>query len=312
MVIEHDICISNLSVSFPVSSGLVNALKETNLVIKHNHITGLIGESGCGKSVLGLSIMRLLPGNAQTDGCVTIAGSDIFQFTAEQLRYWRAQTFGIIPQNPEAAFNPIRKIRKQVTEALWNLNLCEAEIVKKLKILFDDLGLVDFKRIWNAYPFQLSGGMQQKILCALTLAGHQSWIIADEPNKGLDYSSLSSLKENLLFIKNKNNRGMLVITHDIDLANEICDKIVVMYAGEIVETGSTVISKPLHPYTKAFINAMPQRGFQHIPGNSPNPLKPVVGCSFAPRCSQSMPRCFLEKPGLYKVESSNVRCFLYD
>ena len=309
---NKDIYISNLAVSFPVSSGLVRALKKTSIAIKKNAITGLIGESGCGKSVLGMAIMNLLPSNAKISGEVSINSKNIFNLPVSESRYWRAKTFAIIPQNPEAAFNPVRKINVQVIEALWSLQLSQGEITQKMQKIFIDFGLNDFERIWHSYPFQLSGGMQQKILCSISIAGQNDWIVADEPTKGLDHSSLAALKENLLFTKNKNNSGMLVITHDVNLASSLCDTIVVMYAGEIVEIGSNVVQNPQHPYTKAFIEALPENGFKYIPGTTPDALSLNEGCAFAPRCSQYTDRCCKENPPFYDAQISSVRCFLYD
>ncbi|MEM5817505.1 MAG: oligopeptide/dipeptide ABC transporter ATP-binding protein, partial [Desulfitobacterium hafniense] len=172
-------------------------------------------------------------------------------------------------------------------------------------------GFADPKRIMAAYPFELSGGMQQRVLCALGISCTPRWVLADEPTKGLDLALREQVYENLLKVKEQGVEGMLIITHDLVLAETLCDGVAVMYSGEIVEWGQNSLREPLHPYTQAFLESLPGKGMKPLPGAPPAPWDHPPGCKFAPRCAQCTARCTTERPGVYVREGKMVRCFLY-
>ena len=162
-----------------------------------------------------------------------------------------------------------------------------------------------------AYPHELSGGMLQRVLCAMAVSSKPEWILADEPTKGLDEQVGAVVRKNLLTIKQDLHLSMLIITHDIALAQEVCDDVLVMYAGQVLEHNADIWHKPLHPYTKGFLQALPKNGLQVIPGKAPVPGESFTGCKFATRCPYCKTRCKKEVPAMQQVGNAEVRCFLY-
>lgn len=306
-----DIILKDVSVYFQVSTGFVRAVDQVSAAFPHGQITGLIGESGCGKSVLGLAVLGLLPPYAQISGDVFYRGINLAQASVKELRALRGRELSLIPQNPGDSLNPVRRIGAQLDEALrlveGNRNIRR----QKAESLLRSFGFEDPRRIMNAYPFELSGGMQQRVLCALGISCTPCWVLADEPTKGLDLALREQVYENLLTVKNQGVEGMLVITHDLVLAETLCDSVGVMYSGEIVELGKDVLREPRHPYTEAFLESLPKKGMKPLPGSPPAPWDNPPGCKFAPRCSQCTSRCIIEKPQAYVHGDRMVRCFLY-
>lgn len=298
--------LENLFVYFPVDGGAVKAVDGINLSIAAGSYTAIVGESGCGKSVLGQAILGTLPGSVKKSGSVILDKCNLLEAVPDN---YYGKTIGIVPQNPSESLNPIRSIKKQMLDILEGLDISNPEKLLKEKLQF--FGLDDTERVLASYPHELSGGMQQRVLCAMSLLRKPSWILADEPTKGLDQETAQIVYENLLKIKNTGQCGMIIITHDIELARRLCDNVAVMYSGQILEFGSKVLDKPKHPYTQAFVAALPENGFQPLEGMAPSPKENITGCKFAPRCKFCKARCLEERPKEFMTGNTMVRCFLY-
>ncbi len=304
-----DIAIKNLYVSFPVKTGLVQAVDNISVTFKHGQITGIIGESGCGKSVLGQAILGILPEYVQRCGQILYRDANIFADNTVIPNFY-GQEFALIPQNPGEALNPLRKTGKQFNDILLTAGINDPDDNYKISLL-QFFGLADGRRVLAAYPHELSGGMLQRVLGAMSICCSPVWLVADEPTKGLDETACAVVYENLGKIKTKKNLGMLIITHDLQLARSLCDTIAVMYAGQLVEYGPHVLNAPKHPYTQAFLAALPENGFQPLAGLPPAPQDNLQGCRFTPRCKSSMPLCHKEAPPTCTIGTAEVRCFLY-
>lgn len=302
--------VKNLAVTFHLPKLDVRAVDGVCAVFPEGMITGLIGESGCGKSVLGLALMGLLPPYAGVEGAMTMDGQVL---TVKTARKRLGTEIGLIPQNPSDSLNPARTIKAHLKEAMLPIRLRRTDMVRRAETLLGDFGFRDPQRILKAYPHELSGGMQQRVLCAMGSACSPKWILADEPTKGLDRDLRDQVQETLLSLKGQGVQSMLVITHDLPLARGLCDQLAVMYAGQILEIGPGLLEEPLHPYTQAFLAALPENGFQPMKGVAPRAGERLPGCAFAPRCPYATERCHRERPGDYHPRPDRtVRCFRYE
>lgn len=309
-MVERNIELKNLSVHFPVKRGVVKAVENVSYTFKGGEITAVLGESGCGKSVLGQAVLGILPSYVKSSGEILYAGGELLK-QIEATPDFYGKCVAVIPQNPSESLNPIRNIRKQFNDILEVGGVKDDDDRLKRQLLESFL-LQDIDRVLDAYPFELSGGMQQRVLCAMSVCLDPEWIIADEPTKGLDDKNSSKVYENLQMVKKLKCSSMIIITHDITLARCLSDSIALMYAGQIVENSRKLFSKPLHPYAKAFVAAMPENGFQPCPGKAPEPEDNMEGCHFASRCKYCQKRCLEHMPELYRVDDDTmVRCFLY-
>lgn len=298
--------LDKLYVYFPVKDGAVKAVDGITLSIGSGTYTAIVGESGCGKSVLGQAILGVLPTAVQKSGTVGFGEYNLLENLPNN---YYGKIISVVPQNPSESLNPIRSIKKQMLDALLGKRVEAPEELLKDKLRY--FGLKDVERVLSSFPYELSGGMQQRVLCAMGLLKNPDWVLADEPTKGLDQETANIVYENLAKIKNARDCGMIIITHDIELAHKLCDKIAVMYSGQILEFGAKVLESPKHPYTKAFIAALPENGFQVLEGMAPSPKDELQGCKFAPRCQYCMSRCLVERPGEIMIDDTMVRCFLY-
>lgn len=299
-----DFKLKNLAVYFPCEAGFVKAVDNVTVKFAKGTYTAVIGESGCGKSVLGQAVLGILPDNVHKSGELEYLNCNLL----EQLpTNYHGKIMGIVPQNPSESMNPTRIIKKQMMDAVGD----KANALELIKASLKAFGLEDVERVLSAYPFELSGGMQQRVLCAMSMLNKPDWILSDEPTKGLDETTAVVVYENLQRIKQEYDCGMLIITHDIQLAKKLCDNIAVMYSGQILEFGNKVLEEPKHPYTQAFIAALPENGFQPLEGMAPSPGEEMLGCKFAPRCKYCMPRCLKECPTEIMKDNTMVRCFLY-
>ena len=302
--------ISALSVTFRLPGLDVRAVDGVNAVFREGQITGLIGESGCGKSVLGLALLGLLPPYARVEGTMRLDGGLL---TPEMSRAMLGTRIGLIPQNPSESLNPARTVAAHLYEALLPLKLSRRERGLKARQLLSDFGFDDPGPILRAYPHELSGGMQQRVLCAVGAACSPAWMLADEPTKGLDRGLRDQVRATLGGLRRHGVGSMLVITHDLPLARGLCDRLAVMYAGQILETGEGVLDEPLHPYTRAFLAALPENGFEAMAGVAPRAGERLPGCPFAPRCAMASERCSSARPGVSEpANGRKVRCFLYE
>ena len=304
------IAIDDLHVTFRLPGLDVRAVDGVSAIFPEGQITGLIGESGCGKSVLGLAIMGLLPPYAKVDGHIRLNDRIL---TPEASRAMLGTHIGLIPQNPAESLNPARTVAAHLREALLPLKLSRRERDARAVKLLYDFGFDRPAPVLHAYPHELSGGMQQRVLCAIGSACSPAWMLADEPTKGLDRDLRDQVHGTLASLRSRGTTGMLVITHDLPLARGLCDRLAVMYAGQILEMGEDVLSSPMHPYTRAFLNALPKNGFQALEGVAPKAGERLKGCPFAPRCAHAMPKCHEIRPDAYEpVKGRTVRCFLYE
>jgi len=307
------IALEHLYVTFETPSRTVCAVRDATATFQPGQTTGLIGESGSGKSVLGMSILGLLPQNAKVTGHCIYRGRDLYQLSGRELQRLRGEEIALIPQNPVEALNPVRRIGRQLTEAVTCHRPSQRQAAKEQGLLLlHRLGFEEPEQIWRRYSFQLSGGMNQRVISALGLMNSPAWILADEPTKGLDAILRRQVYEVLRTVIEENRSGgMLVITHDMMLAQRLCDKLLIFYMGQILEEGDTdaVIGSPGHPYTRGLLGAMPSRGMRPIP----RPCREAgAGCAFYARCPHAGKRCAQEIPPMYETEGgTKARCFLY-
>lgn len=309
-MVKRNIELKKLSVHFPVKSGLVKAVDDVTYTFEDGEITAVLGESGCGKSVLGQAILGILPDYVQSAGQIYYGGKELLQQKNAMPDFY-GKCVAVIPQNPSESLNPIRSIRKQFNDIMEVGGIIDKNDSLKRKLL-ESFSLQDADRVLDAYSFELSGGMQQRVLCAMSVCLNPEWIIADEPTKGLDDKTSSMVYENLQTVKRLKCSSMIIITHDINLARRLSDTIALMYAGQIVEKNRNLFEKPRHPYARAFVASMPENGFQTCPGKAPEPEDNLKGCRFAPRCKYCQQRCYEQVPELYRVDDDTmVRCFLY-
>jgi peptide/nickel transport system ATP-binding protein len=278
----------------------------------------LLGESGCGKSMTALSLMRLLPdGGRIAAGSVQLNGQDVLALPERDMRDVRGGGMAMIFQEPMLALNPVIKVGTQIAEALvLHQKLTGAAAWEAARELLDAVGVPDAARRLESYPFELSGGLRQRVMIAMALAGKPKLLIADEPTTALDVTIQAQVLEVLRHLRAGQRMGMLLITHDLGVVAENADRVGVMYAGELVEEGArdAFFSSPQHPYSRMLFEALPRQGdggrLTTIPGQVPGFDKPMPGCRFAPRCPFAVARCRAETPGWQTINDQRVRCHL--
>ena len=309
-----DIEIQHLSVCFDTAQGPVYAVNDLSTTFRAGRISGVIGESGSGKSVMGMSLLRLLPNTARVTGKCFFGQHELYSMPLRQLRKLRGAAIGLIPQNPGASLDPVMKLKRQLSEAITaHRRQGRREAERQAAELLRRFGFEEPEGILDQYAFQMSGGMNQRLVSALGLACQPGWVIADEPTKGLDAVLRSQVCAVLRQIHLRHHSSMLLITHDLELARRLCDDLRVLYMGQIIEQGTAeeVMERPRHPYTAGLIHALPSRGMVPIPPPDPGRLAHQC-CPFYPRCARAMARCGVERPGdLERPGGGKVRCFLY-
>ena len=292
--------IRNLSLSIPVPGGRVLAVSNVSLSLQAGKVLALVGESGCGKSLTAQSLLRLgeFQGVDKEGGDVLLHGKSLFSLAYEDLRKVRGGVISMIFQEPMTALNPVFSIGSQILEVIHlHTDLDKDAAVQRALALLADVGLQDGESLMKQYPDSLSGGMRQRILIAMAMAGEPEFIIADEPTTALDVSVQKRIIALLRGLQREKGMGMLLVTHDFGLVAEMADEVAVMYAGEIVEQASVtdIFDNPYHPYTQALMRCRPefvQDGqLAVIPGNVPSPGDWAQGCRFAPRCALATDEC---------------------
>lgn len=317
--------VKDLSINFYLDEGILPAVENISFQIKEKESVGLVGESGCGKSVTALSLLKLIPNppGKIVSGEIWFKGKNILEFSPGDLTSFRGNKAAMIFQEPMTSLNPLFAIGNQIEESFYlhrkELNKTERkkEIIELLRLV----GIPSPEMRVNEYPHRLSGGMRQRVMIAMALACRPDLLIADEPTTALDVTIQAQILELLRELKQKFNMSLLLITHDLGVVYEVCERVIVMYAGRIVEEQLTegLFSNTLHPYTTGLLRSLPklgQRGgktrLEAIPGNVPNPLDNIQGCKFHPRCSKVMEICRKEEPLLKNITgNSSVRCWLY-
>jgi peptide/nickel transport system ATP-binding protein len=320
--------LENLQTSFFTKKGEVKAVDGVNLTINSGEIVGLVGESGCGKSTISLSIMQVLPQPAGkiTGGKIVFKGENLVEKNAEEMRSLRGDRISMIMQDPMVAMNQLLKVGYQISETFKyhdKQNILEKKVSKSLKDRCIDL-LKKVKvpapesRI-NDYPFQFSGGMSQRALIAMGIANNPDLLIADEPTTALDVTIAAQVLKLMQDIQKETKSSIILITHDLASIAQICSRVVVMYAGRIVEKAPVKIffKNPAHPYSVGLIRSVPVLGrhtdrLYSIKGQPPNLLNLPTGCRFAPRCEHSEERCFQEYPPEFSLDDHHkVSCWRF-
>jgi peptide/nickel transport system ATP-binding protein len=308
--------IRGLSVQIRGRRRTVQALSDVDLHVDHGEVVGLVGESGGGKTMIARTIVASLPRGARATGSVRVAGRDVLALTGEQLADHRGHGAAMCFQNPRRALAPVRTIGRQLTDRLaihqgLRGDAARAEAVALLR----QVGLRDAVRRLDAYPHELSGGMSQRVMIATALACRPRLLLADEPTTGLDVTLTRDILELFRAITDEQDRGVLLVSHDIASIAEFCDRLVVLYAGSVVETGPTaaVLARPAHPYTRTLLDAVPDldgRAVRATPGSMPLLDAVPTACPFAPRCSRADVTCETVRPALEPVAAGRaVSCF---
>jgi len=317
--------VNGLKTHFDTRQGLVKAVDGTDFHVKRGEVLGLVGESGCGKSVTSLSIMGLVPHpGVVVAGEILFGGVDIAKMKPSELRRLRGEHISMIFQQPSSALNPVYRAGAQIREVFelhrdWTSAVEEEKVIEMLT----KVGIPDPKRRAEAYPHELSGGMAQRIMIAMALACEPELLIADEPTTALDVTIQAQILDLIRDLQQMSNTAVILITHDLGIVAEMADRVAVMYAGEIVEETDvrTIFNNPLHPYTKGLIGSIPVLGslrdrLEVIPGVVPSMIGLPQGCRFASRCvprvENKMQICTEVNPDLREVEEGHdVRCWLY-
>ncbi len=319
---EYLLKVEDLKTTFYTDDAIIRAVDGVSFNVRPGEVVGLVGESGCGKSVVSLSIMRLIkypPGKIE-GGRVLLNDQDLLSLDEKSMRRIRGNDIAMIFQEPMTSFNPVYKIGDQVSEAIrlhQGLERDDAwkEAVKMLALV----GIPRPDEIINDYPHQLSGGMRQRAMIAMALSCNPKLLIADEPTTALDVTIQAQILELMKEIKGRINTAIIFITHDLGVIAEMADYIVVMYSGKIVENTDVrrLFDEPMHPYTAGLIKSKPileeeKQTLEFIPGSVPNPMEMPSGCAFHPRCSEAMDICTREMPDLQETKPRHlVRCWLY-
>jgi len=312
--------IDSLAVDYQTGRGRVRAVDDVSFRLEKGETLGLAGESGSGKSTLGLSIMRLVPyPGVIVNGHIKIDETDIIKLPEHEMRSIRGGKVGYIFQDPMTSLNPVKKIGAHFVELIrtHEPTTSEKEALERAKTVLKNLGILP-ERI-NDYPHQFSGGMRQRIMIGLAIALNPSLVIADEPTTALDVIVQEKILELLESLRKIYGMALILISHDLSIILERCDRIIVMYAGHMAEytTGAELHRAPKHPYTERLLRSIPNielsdQKLSAIPGSPPNMLNPPEGCRFWPRCPYVMEICRLKVPPLIAAEPSHlVRCFLY-
>lgn len=301
--------IHDLNVWFETATGMVKANDGIDLDIHDNEIVGIIGETGSGKTILGHALVRLLPSNARLRGQIIYRGENILTLPEDQMQEIRGRQIAMIFQNPRLALNPVMTIYDQIMEVYrYRLGTAPEEIAAAVARVLDMVE-IDPQRM-KEYPHQFSGGMIQRVMIAMAIAFNPALLVADEITKGLDLPVKWKIVKQLKRVTK--GRSMLLITHDLQVAEHLCDRIAVMYAGEIVEINHTeaVFNTPGHPYTKGLIHALPSSGMRPIAGHTPSLSDLPQGCRFHPRCNRKKPLCLRCHPQMQELgKDGYVRCF---
>lgn len=314
--------IKNLRTHFNTYAGVVKALDGINLTVQKGETLGLVGETGCGKSVTALSVIRLIPSppGEIVAGKVRFRGSDLLAKTEKEMQKIRGNRISMIFQDPYASLNPLYPVGEQVSRVIrLHQQLERAPAWDKALSMFEFVRLPDPERTLASFPHELSGGMQQRVMIAMALSSFPDLLIADEPSTALDVTIQAQILRLMRELKHELSTSILLITHDLGIIAQMCDRVAVMYAGTVVEQAPILqlFKESKHPYTKGLLAAIPIIGERRdrlavIPGSVPNLIHPPSGCRFHPRCPHSMPKCKKLKPGEMKVEKTHVvACFLY-
>ncbi len=316
--------VKNFSAGFMTERGLLRAVEDVSFDLEKGKVLGIVGESGCGKSVTAMSVMRLLPvpSGRYLEGSIEYNGLDLLKTGSDEIRKIRGNRISMIFQEPMTALNPVKTIGRQISEVfeIHRPGMTRREISEEVKNLLVKVGIAEPERQFGQYPHQLSGGMRQRIMIAMALACKPDILIADEPTTALDVTIQAQILELIKSLQQETGMSVIFITHDLGVIASLCDDVIVMYAGRIAEKSpvSTIFSEPLHPYSRGLISSVP--GFDlprksrlvSIEGMVPGISEYPEGCRFSNRCSKVFEPCTVHKPLPVKVtESHSVSCHLH-
>ena len=315
--------IKNLHTYFETRRGLIKAVYGVTLEVEKGRTLGIVGESGSGKSQTAMSILRLFEHNQKTyEGEIIFDGKDLTKMTEAELRTIRGNDISIIFQEPMTSLNPVFTVNRQISEVLMlHQKISKEEAAKRTIAMLASVKIPNPEEVAKMYPFQLSGGMNQRVMIAMALACQPKLLIADEPTTALDVTIQAQILHLMNELKREYNTSILFITHDLGVINQMADDVAIMYCGQVVETAPVEYifqdkSIYIHPYTEGLLNSIPSLSSSRsekldvIPGSVPHPLDLPKGCKFAPRCKYVTEKCRNEEPPLVQVEAhQTVRCF---
>ncbi|EPK7357923.1 TPA: ABC transporter ATP-binding protein [Kluyvera cryocrescens] len=311
--------LDNLQTSFFTRDGEVHAVRGVSFALNAGELVGIVGESGCGKSVTCKSILQLLGNNGKiTGGSVRFRGDDLAQKTPQQMRQIRGNDIAMIFQDPMTALNPVLTIGRQMTEILMrNKGLSRKAANEKALAMLESVGIADAPRRFKQYPHEFSGGMRQRVMIAIALSCDPQLLIADEPTTALDVTIQAQILRLLKSLQQQTQAAILLITHDLGVVAQMCSRVVVMYGGLVMEEGSAedIFLRPAHPYTQGLLASLPraddpEHRLSPIEGSPPGLLNPPPGCPFAERCSQRMPQCAAQPAFRQCGAGHRVACWL--
>ena len=300
--------IQDLSIAFPIEDSQgrhcwAPAVSGLSLSIDKSEIVGLVGESGCGKSLTSLAVLGLLPTAAKrTSGAIYFDGKELTALEAEAYRRLRGNDIALIPQDPLTSLNPVYSIGEQIAEVLrTHTNLRGAALKERVVELLESVKIPNAKDRYNDYPHEFSGGMRQRVMIAMALSCEPKLLIADEPTTALDVTVQAQILDLMREIRQERGTAILMITHDLGVVAELCDRVMVMYAGQRMEEApaKALFETPKHPYTQGLLNSIPRLGLETlepIDGQPPSVGAHPLGCPFEPRCSQRVEQCKTDKP----------------
>ena len=316
---EELLKLEDLSIQYKVKDGYLSAVNGVNCTINKGEVFAIVGESGCGKSTVAHSIMKLLPGsNAEVTGKIIFKGKNLLEMNEEKIESVRGKEIGMIFQNPLDSLNPVYTVGSQVAEAIALDHVDRVEAWNRVIELFKSVKMPDAEERVKSFPHELSGGMRQRVMIAMMLSRYPELLIADEPTTALDVTIEAQILEIMCELKEKYNTAIMLITHNFGLVAEIADRIGIMYAGEMVETGDVfeIFENPKHPYTKLLMQALPRRTktegrLQTISGSVPRITEKKPECRFANRCPLAQEICFQASPQTVMVKEDHMcRCHL--
>ncbi|WP_284735777.1 ABC transporter ATP-binding protein [Dongia deserti] len=313
--------IADLHVEIPTARGMVKAVDSVTLSVRAGEAVGIVGESGSGKSMLALSIMQLVPRPGRiASGRISLAGRDLLQLSEREMRQVRGNEVGMIFQDPSTSLNPVLRVGRQVAETI-EAHHPAADSWQQSVDMLRSVSIPDPQRRVRDYPHQYSGGMRQRVMIAIGMANRPKLLIADEPTTALDVTVQAQIMDLLRSMNAETGTAILLISHNIALVSRFCSRVLVMYAGRIVEEGPTaeLFHQPKHPYTRALLSALPRidrklpQGLTTIGGRPPDLARLPAGCAFFDRCQDRIETCRTERPPAFSVgPGRSARCWLAD
>ncbi|WP_264737529.1 ABC transporter ATP-binding protein [Cytobacillus firmus] len=314
--------VKDLKTHFFTEDGVIPSVNGVSFTVKKGETIGIVGESGCGKSVTSLSILQLVskPGRI-VGGQILLNGTDLTKNSNKQMRKIRGNKISMIFQEPLTSLNPVFTIGSQISESIRLHQKIDRRKAKELAIdMLSKVGISNGDNLYNSFPHQLSGGMRQRVMIAMALSCRPQLLIADEPTTALDVTIQAQILKLMKKLREEYNTSIIMITHDLGVVAEMADRVIVMYAGQIVEQNNVfeLFNNPKHPYTQGLLNSTPKihqlkDQLESIEGNVPTPSNLPKGCKFHPRCPFSMEKCSQQEPPLLQVNSeSSVRCWIHE